>query len=247
MVDVPLRHRRAQRIPPPPPATPLWRRPVVLLPGAILAILLAGVLFKVAIETYRAHLTLTGLTADPTPVALLIGGEPLAVPANMLRFAETRAGGAVARADLALHWPDLDGYSEESADAFKDGSPTAPVVYATIAPRDTPLDLTGRLDDVYARFFVDKPVAGPAGLVGRRLNKESGYENEVVYFVPSEQRPFVARCLPKTTDAIPATCLRDVNFGKNLSILYRFNRNLLGDWQALDGGILKRANGFLTP
>ena len=200
-----------------------------------------------ALEAYRAQLTLTGLTDDTTPVLLTIGSEKLAIPANMLRFAEARQGGAVERADLALHWPDLAGYSEKNADAFKDGSPTAPVVYATIAVRDTPLDSSARLDDVYTRFFVGKPIAGPAGLVGRQLAKDSGYDGDIVFFDPSAPRPFVARCLATATDTVPATCLRDVNFGGGLSLLYRFNRNLLANWGALDGGMQTLAAGFLAP
>jgi hypothetical protein len=256
MVDVPLRHRKSRR---PPPAKPAalapeglllrhtgWLRPVAIVAASITLLIAIGGLFQAAIETYREHLTVTGLTEDPTPVNLAIGAENLAIPANMLRFAKTRRGGPVASADLVLHWPLLEGYSEASADAFKDGAPTAPIIYATISTRDSPLDSTGRLDDVYARFFVGKPVPAPAGLVGRHLSKDSGYEGEIVYFMPSEPRPFVTRCLADSTPDMPATCLRDVNFGNGLSLLYRFNRDRLEDWRELDARLQKLANGFLS-
>jgi hypothetical protein len=44
---------------------------------------------------------------------------------------------------------------------------------------------------------------------------------------------------------MPATCLRDVNFGNGLSLLYRFNRDRLEDWRELDARLQKLANGFL--
>jgi len=252
MVDVPIRHRsgKAGLTAPASRSGPRhassWRRPLTLFAAGVLLVIAFGGLFRVALETYRERLILTGLSADPTPTVLAIGAENLTIPANMLRFAKTRAGGPVERADLVLHWPSLEGYSETLADAFQDQAPSAPIVYATISARDTPLDSTGRLDDVYARFFVDKPLPGPAGLVGRRLSKDSGYDGEIVYFMPSEPRPFVTRCLAGATAEVPATCLRDVNFGRGLSLLYRFNRNLLGDWRGLDAEMQKLATGFLT-
>ncbi len=137
--------------------------------------------------------------ADTTPVRLTIGAETLSIPANMLRFAAARAGGLADHADLALLWPGLDGYSDENAAAFMEEAVSPNVIYATIAPRESALDSTGRLDPIYARLFVGKPMPGPAGLVGRALGPDSGYDGEIVYFSPEGPAPFVARC-PATTD-----------------------------------------------
>ena len=254
MVDVSLRHKNApkqgasQR--PSSRGRPArrqhagWLRPLAIIALSIGLLVAAGMLLDAGINAYRTHLTVTGLTDDPTPVDLAVAGESLSIPANMLRSARTRQGGPVESATLVLRWPQLEGYSDATADAFKDGAPSAPIVYATISARDTPLDATGRLEDVYARFFVDKPVAAPEGLVGRRLNPDSGYQGEIVFFAPSEPRPFVARCLAEATPEIPATCMRDVNFGRGLSLLYRFNRDRLEDWRDLDAGMQKLAESF---
>jgi hypothetical protein len=166
----------------------------------------------------------------------------------MIRFERSRDGGSVDRVDLILHWPTLAGYSKELADAFKEGTLDAPIVFATITARDTALDASARLDQVYSRYFVGNPVAGPDGLVGRRLSADSGYGGEVVYFVPDDLHPFVARCPcpAESTAEMPATCLRDFNFGQNLSLLYRFDRDLLAQWTNLDTGFHRLATGFLT-
>lgn len=246
MVDVPLRHRSRPDAAGKSAGHGGWMWPLVAVVVAVAGVLLLGFLLHLAIDTYRERMTLTGLTNDTRPVHLTIAGEQLAIPANMIRFAETRRGGAVERADLVIHWPMLEGYTERLADAFKDGSPSAPIVFATIAGRDTPLDSTERLTEVYAGFFVGKPIAGPSRLVGRRLGQDSGYNGEIVFFSPSGPRPFVARCLAESTPEVPATCLRDVSLGGRLSLLYRFNPTLLGDWKALDAGLTGLASGFLV-
>jgi hypothetical protein len=273
MADVSIRHKTAGR-PPAPTSSPkpagananvaapaartprpvqhiprLWQpnRPLVLIAAVILLIVALGGLTRTVIQVYHDAMVLTGLTADPSPVKLAVGAEELLIPGNMLRSERTRRGGPVERADLALHWPNLEGYSDALADAFRDDGANAPIVYATISTRDEALDSTGRLDEVYSRFFVDKPLPGPAGLVGRRLSAESGYGGEIVYFMPSEPRPFVARCLAEATPEVPATCLRDVNFGRGLSVLYRFNKDLLADWRRLDTGMQKLVGSFVVP
>jgi len=222
------------------------RRAIVFIAAGVLSVLVVGGLIKLAFDVYRDRPLLSELTSDRYPVHLTVGTESLTVPANMIRFGRTRTGGKVDQAELILHWPELDGYSESLAPAFGDGAPAVPIVYAAIAARDSPLDSTARLDGVYARFFAGKPVAGPAGLAGRRLSADSGYEGEIVYFVPSAAQPFVARCLDSTTPEVPATCLRDINFGQNLSLRFRFDRQLLADWPLLEAGMRRLAAGFIA-
>jgi hypothetical protein len=176
----------------------------------------------------------SGLTADTRPLAIVVGGEALTVPANMIRTRPARHAGPADRIDLLLHWPGLEGYSEALADAFTENSPTAPLIFVSIAPRNSLLDSDDRLDAVYSRFFTGAAVAGPAGLVGRRLSDESGYRGEIVFFTPSGSLAFTARCLAAASPDLPATCLRDIKVGHTLSMLYRFNQAYLEDWRALD-------------
>jgi len=248
MADVSLRHKAT----PPRAARPLQRsvrpnRPLVLTVAGFLLVIALGGLIRTGIELYHDAMVATGLTTDSSPVKLAIGPQELTIPANMIRSGRTRRGGPVDHVDLALYWPGLEGYSAQTAAVFADGGPAAPILYATIAARDEAMDSTERLDEVYSRFFTGQPVAGPGGLVGRRLSADSGYDGEIVFFVPSEPRPFVTRCLADSTPEVPATCLRDFNFGKGLSLLYRFNRDLLGDWQTLDASMQKLAASFAAP
>jgi hypothetical protein len=242
MADVPLRHRQA-----PSPWRARWLearahlKPLVVIAAAVVFLVGLGGIVREAIRTYSQQMKLTGLTADTTPVAIVIAGERLTIPANMLRLAAARAGGTLDRADLALLWPGLSGYSDDRAEAFAEGAQSPEVIYATIAPRDSDLDSTGRLDSVYARLFAGRPVGGPAGLVGRTMRPGSGYDGEIVYFDPIGPTPFVARCPQKAAPELPATCIRDVHFGRGLGLLYRFDSARLADWRELD-----RAFGTLT-
>jgi len=246
MVDVSLRHKPSPGVP--REAGPLldktsaararaWR----LFAGLVGLAVIAGALYLHGL----GQGTVGGVT-DPTPVALTVAGHDLLVPANMLRDGALRHGGTVARVDIALHWPDFRGYTEATADDFIRGDPRAPIIYASISGQVSPLDATARLDTVYARFFTGEPVAGPAGLVGRTLNPDSGFGGEIVYFLPSAQQPFVARCPARETPEVPATCLRDINLGSDLTILFRFDRNLLGHWQQLEAGMRQLTANLLV-
>jgi hypothetical protein len=223
----------------------------IVRPGAAIAIVALTLIalaigINALIESYRDRIALKGYDGRPSPVALTVAGEALTIPANMIRFRSERRGGAVEEIDLALQWPSLQGFSEGFAAAFEDASPNAPIVFATITVRATELDATARLASVYARFFEGPAIEGPAGLVGRALAPDSGYRGEVVYFMPTGQTPFVARCIAEATAEIPATCLRDVNVGTGLSMLYRFNQTRLGDWRAMDGALQRLVAGFLV-
>jgi hypothetical protein len=244
MVDVPLRHKSATaasagRGEAKPGSA--WQRWVPWAAAALAAVAVGG--WYYATVAPRGALN---LVSDRTPVALTVAGHRLLVPANMLRTAASRRGGNVEQADLVVHWPDLDGYTPRAAADFMTGDPRAPIVYVTIRGQESPLDATARLDTVYARFFTGKPVAGPTGLVGRALSADSGFGGEVVYFLPAAAQPFAARCFATETPEVPATCLRDINFGGDLTILFRFDRNLLGQWQQLEAGMRRLAANVLV-
>lgn len=221
-----------------------WKHPGVFAGLAVLV--LAGIAFGVndAIESYHDRIALRGLDGKPSPISLIVAGEPMVIPANMIRFREERRGGPLDQVDLIFHWPSLEGFSDERADDFRNPSPTAPLIYATISARENSLDSTARIDSIYARFFEGPEITGPGGLVGHALNAESGYGGEIVYYEPQGATPFVARCPAEATTEIPATCIRDVNTGQGLSMLYRFNQTYLADWRTMDDRLRRLVGQF---
>lgn len=214
--------------------------------AVLAALLLAGgaVAVNQAIVGYHDRIALRGLDGKPSPVALIVAGEPMAIPANMIRFRSERRGGPVNSVDLVLHWPSLEGFTEERAADFRDVSPSAPLIYARLSARDNDLDASARLDAIYSRFFDGPAFEGPEGLVGRPLAADSPYAGEIVFHAPRGGPPYAARCLAEATDDIPATCIRDVNIGMGLSLLYRFNHEYLADWRSMDDRVRRLINHF---
>ncbi len=180
---------------------------------------------------------------SPQPIRLEIGGRPLDIPANAIRFSDQRVPGTRTRVDLALSWPELDGRSDTTAPRFDTSDQAADIVYLTLQPRHDTWDSATRLTAVYARFFVGEPWAGPGGLQGRRMSPKSGHADEEIYLEPGAVRPFVARCFPLAPGEPSRMCLRDVVHG-NLLVTWRFPTALLGAWRDLDAGLDARLAGW---
>lgn len=251
MVNVPLRHRNTQ--------TDLHARGrryfipdhvAVAVGVAAAAVAVIGALFLwfgAAIDRFHDRVAFDGRTMERTPVSVFIAGTVLDVPANTIRFPTQRRPGAMDRVDLLLHWPGLDGFSEENARVFRDIEPTAPLIFVTIVGRDADHGTTGWLDRIYARYFSDDAWAGPNGLVGVRLAEGSAYAGEEVFFQPETDEPFVARCTEEGHPEMPSTCMREIPIGQRLIARYRFNKTLLREWEAIDPAIRGRIENFVRP
>jgi hypothetical protein len=79
------------------------------------------------------------------------------------------------------------------------------------------------------------------------FSEKSGYLNEVLAVAGRPGKdPFVARCLSgPTAEESLAPCERDIQVGDSLSLTYRFPREFLGNWQALDAAIVAKATDVL--
>ena len=205
-----------------------------LLFAALGAVLVAAVLllgFGVGLRWIADATRRAGLSEDTGPVSLRIGREALAIPANLIRFADQRRGGEQPRVDLQLVWPELEGYSPAAVEAFADPA-GGRIVHLSLAPREAAFDEAMRLRAVYSRLFAGEPRQDPVGLTVRRFAEGSGYDGEEVYY-GSGPAPFVARC-PAGDGPDFTTCQREVHAGTGLSVTQRFPKALLGDWRALD-------------
>jgi hypothetical protein len=178
-----------------------------------------------------------GRSIDPTPVALFIGDQRLVVPANMFRFPDQRNVGPHDRVDLAVHFPEMAGYTRAFRKDFLDLGADAPVVFLTIRRRDTPTDSVGRLINVYQHFFEEGSIPAPAGLVGHRMSEESGLSGEEVFFEAGSTNPFTTHCTAPDDSDYPASCLTEIHAGNDLSVQIRFRKGLLADWAGIKSGV----------
>lgn len=202
-----------------------------------LAVLSVGISY--AGKTIGRTIALAGHTTDTTMQGVVIDGEMLAIPSNMIRFASERRSGDARKLDVYLSWPNLEGYSEEQRSLFNHAGADNRIIFATFEPRSMPRDMSQRLNPIY-RLLIEEPGEPvEAGLVAHRFIEASGYGDERLIVDPTRFRaPFVARCLsgPEAATAL-ASCERDIDVGANLSIRYRFPRALLADWRELDASM----------
>jgi hypothetical protein len=112
--------------------------------------------------------------------------------------------------------------------------PDEDIVVLRLEPEDATIDPTERMAKLYASFLINESWSHPGGLVMRRFEKGSPYENEDLYIAPPEGRRFAARCQapPRKPDGLPSTCLW--NFRMNgLDVQMRFAPELLSSWELL--------------
>ena len=208
-------------------------------------------LIAVAIATagrYAGHsIAMAGHTDDTSLAEIVIGNNVLAAPRNMIRFEQARKGGVMQRLDLYLRWPDLAGYSDAARDDFNHAGDQKNIVFVSVSEAMMSRDMSGRFAPIYSELTEPSDEAAPKGLVARRFTEKSGYANEVLFVgeMPGHA-PFVVRCLDGETAAQSlAPCERDIHVGQGLSLLYRFPRELLGDWKRLDQAMGRLAKWML--
>jgi hypothetical protein len=214
---------------------------------AFAALALFSLAISVGGKWLGRSIALAGHTDDTTLREIVIGNNVIAAPANTIRFDRQRRDGLAQRLDLYLRWPELDGYSNAARDDFnrsKDGARR--ILFLSFEERIMSRDMSGRLEPIYASMLVLPGTEGPEGTKLYTFNEKSGYLNEVLAVAARRGEVFVARCLVGESAAESlAPCERDIHLGDNLSLSYRFPRELLGDWQKLDTAIRAKAASML--
>jgi hypothetical protein len=207
---------------------------------AALAVLSFGI--SVGGKWLGRSIALAGHTDDPTLREIVIGNNVIAAPANTIRFERQRQDGVATRLDLYLRWPQLDGYTDAARDDFNNTNGARNILFLSFEERMMSRDMSGRLEPIYEPMLVRPGQPGPDGVTLYAFTEKSGYLNEVLAVAATKGEPFVARCLAGESAAESlAPCERDIHLGDNLSLTYRFPRELLGDWQRLDKAIRAKA------
>lgn len=209
------------------------------------ALAVLSLAITVAGKWFGRTIVMAGNTDATTQYHITIGNEALAFPANMIRFRSERLNGATDKIDLYARWPDMQGYSLSARRDFDNRSGRRRILFLTISPRIMSRDMSGRFEPIYKNLIESPGTAGPAGLTFYRFSRKSGYLDEELAVAerPGRGTPYVARCLDgKRSGVVFADCERDIQFGHDLQLRYRFPRDLIGDWAAMD----RRVTAFAT-
>ncbi|TIR88603.1 hypothetical protein, partial [Mesorhizobium sp.] len=177
-------------------------------------------------------IAMAGYTDDTTVRQVVMGNNVISVPANFIRFDQARRDGNASRLDLYLRYPEMDGYSTAARGDFNHTT-TRKIIFLSFEPRMMSRDMSGRFAPIYSALIVKPGTPGPGGTTLYGFAEKSGYLNEVLAVADRPGKdPFVARCLsgPSAEESL-APCERDIQVGDDLSLTYRFPRELLGNWQ----------------
>lgn len=212
---------------------------------AALAVLSAGI--SLAGQWFGASIAMAGHTDDRTTREIVIGDNVILAPANTIRFERQRVNGVAPRLDLYFRWPQMDGYSRAARGAFNHAEGSRTILFVSLEPRMMSRDMSGRFEPIYKALIAEPPTVGPAGISLYRFSEKSGYLNEELAVAPRDGAdPYVARCLTgASAEESLAPCERDVDIGDDLSLSYRFPRELLGEWERLDAAVVARAAAML--
>jgi hypothetical protein len=175
------------------------------------------------------------VTLDAPSLPIVVADAAFNIEPAAIRRAIQRRPGTQERIDLAYLWPSL----KPPDPSYKPtvGAPVDPNerLFVTIASGDTSLPLIERVREIYPRYLVPEPTAGPEGLTLRGFRDGTPYQGEELVFDSAAPEHFLARCSRRgVTNS--GTCLLERRIG-NADITLRFPRDWLTNWKSVAGGI----------
>jgi hypothetical protein len=168
---------------------------------------------------------------------IVVSGENFNIEPAAIREAIERRPGVQDRVDLSYLWPSL--MPPDPAVKPTVGAPVDPNkrLFVTIAAGDQSLPLSERVQEIYPRYLVPEPKAGPDGLTLRGFRDDTPYKGEELVFESNAPEHFLARCSRKGV-VNSGTCLLERRIGK-ADVTFRFPRDWLSDWKGVAAGIDK--------
>lgn len=168
---------------------------------------------------------------------IVVSGVTFNIEPAAIREAIERRPGAQDRVDLSYLWPSL--VPPDPSVKPTVGNPVNPNerLFVTITTGDATLPLMQRVQEIYPRYLVAEPVAGPDGLTLRGFRDGTPYQSEELVFEQAQPEHFLARCSEKgVTNS--GVCLLERRIG-NADITFRFPRDWLNNWKSVAAGIDK--------
>jgi hypothetical protein len=220
----------------------MWR---VFYIFAALAVI--SVAISVAGRYAGRSIAMAGHTDDASIAEVVIGNNVIAAPRNMIRFEQARRNGVASRLDLYLRWPDMNGYTSAARNDFNHAGGTPNILFASLSESLMSRDMSGRFEPIYSLLTEPTGETVAGDLAVHRFTAKSGYVNEIMLTgVRPGKEPYAVRCLDGDAALQSlAPCERDVHIGEGLSLVYRFPRELLGDWKTLDAAVITKIQSLL--
>ncbi len=166
---------------------------------------------------------------DAPSLPITVAGVTFNIEPAAIRMPVQRRPGTEQRVDLAYLWPSL-----APPDPTRKPSLGAPVdpnerLFVTIASGDGTLPLMQRVQEIYPRYLVAEPTAGPDGLTLRGFRDGTPYQSEELVFESEAPAHFLARCSLRGV-VNSGSCLLERRIG-DADITARFPRDWLTSWR----------------
>ena len=170
-------------------------------------------------------------------VDVYLGNTRLAIPSPYFRFDHAKLGGRLPEIDLAADSKTFRPVILKVKIPKRNQKPAENTLYLTVSNASETLGPGERTTRLYARFLEADVWSHPGGLIMRRFQDGSPYQNEDLYMTPPEGRRFSARCpRPRQPpDGLPDSCLADIRLD-GIDVRLRFSSALLPDWEQLYNG-----------
>jgi hypothetical protein len=172
-------------------------------------------------------------TPDAPSLPITIGGYIFNVPPAAIRVPLQRHAGPQERVDLAFLWPELTPPDPTVKPALHQEPLTFDRLFISLAGFSGALSAAERFRQIYPRYFADGQFAGPDGLIVKRFRDGTPYQGDDLFYDPTMQDPFMARCSRPGAGETPGICLVEQRIANAVDVTVRFPRDWLIEWRIL--------------
>jgi hypothetical protein len=172
-------------------------------------------------------------TPDAPSLPITIGGYVFNVPPAAIRVPLQRHAGPQERIDLAFLWPELTPPDSTAKPALHEEPLTFDRLFISLAASSGALSAAERFRQIYPRYFADGQFAGPDGLIVKRFRDGTPYQGDDLFYDPTMQNAFMARCSRPGAGETPGICLVEQRIAAAVDVTIRFPRDWLIEWRIL--------------
>ena len=141
--------------------------------------------------------------------------------------------------------PELQGYTLGAAPDLTSNAPDSKVIHIVLKSGTPLLPEQERLERIYMTQVEDsKGKLGPYGLRQYAFRSDSGYHDQDLFVGTTDAGPAVLLCAKIAPEVVSPSCMRDLPFGDDVTLSYRFKRAHLSEWRKIDSGIRARLAEF---
>jgi hypothetical protein len=170
---------------------------------------------------------------DAPALPITVGGVLFNVPPAAIRVPLQRRPGAQERLDLAFLWPSLVAPDPAARPAPSETAPQIDRLFITVEPQASALSPSDRVRTIYPRYLAETQYDGPDGLKLISFKDGSPYQAEDLFFDPTVQPGFVARCSRPGAAGTPGMCLYERRI-EGADVTVRFPSDWLSGWRGLN-------------